>query len=260
MTDQTPLDAAHAAMTATEDDDTLRLRFYERVADSELFILLKTEPEADHIDPRLFPVDGTGYLLAFDREERLAAFAEATVPYAALSGRALVGMIAGQGIGLGLNLGTASETLLPPESVHWLAGILAHKPGVALDRPAGFGAPRIGPKLLAALTDKLVLAAGMAQGASLVSARYHGGREGHLLAFIGADPAAETALSQAVSEALIFADPDPSDALDVAFLAADDPLTDQIIRLGLRFDLPAPVARPTPTAPGTDPTKPPRLR
>ena len=41
MTEETPLDAAHAAMEAAPEDDAARLRFYERLADSELFLLLR---------------------------------------------------------------------------------------------------------------------------------------------------------------------------------------------------------------------------
>ena len=41
----TPLDMAHALMDAAPEDDAARLRFYERVADGELFLLLETEVE-----------------------------------------------------------------------------------------------------------------------------------------------------------------------------------------------------------------------
>ena len=40
MTETTALDAAHSAMTADPQDDAARLRFFERLADSELFLLL----------------------------------------------------------------------------------------------------------------------------------------------------------------------------------------------------------------------------
>ena len=46
MTEATPLDIAHAAMMADESDDAARLRFYERMADVELFLLLEAEPDA----------------------------------------------------------------------------------------------------------------------------------------------------------------------------------------------------------------------
>ena len=59
MTEHTPIDAAHAAMTAAPDDDTPRLRFYERLAASELFVLLEGDAEGDKITPQLFDAEGT---------------------------------------------------------------------------------------------------------------------------------------------------------------------------------------------------------
>ena len=43
MSDTTVLDLAHMAMEAAPEDDTARLRFFERVADSELFLLLDAD-------------------------------------------------------------------------------------------------------------------------------------------------------------------------------------------------------------------------
>ena len=54
MTEKTALDTAHAAMEAAPENDTARLRFYERLADSELFLMLKEEPRDDQISPDLF--------------------------------------------------------------------------------------------------------------------------------------------------------------------------------------------------------------
>jgi hypothetical protein len=54
----TDLDSAHAAMDAAPEDDAARLRFYERLADSELFMLLEGEPVADQIEPSLFEIEG----------------------------------------------------------------------------------------------------------------------------------------------------------------------------------------------------------
>ena len=68
MTEATPLDIAHAAMMADESDDAARLRFYERMADVELFLLLEDEPDADQVSPVLLE---DAYVLVFDRIERL---------------------------------------------------------------------------------------------------------------------------------------------------------------------------------------------
>ena len=94
MTEMTPLDLAHAAMEAAPEDDAARLRFFERLADSELFVLLDKEPEDDRISPDVFDTGEGQFVLVFDREERLAQFADRIVPYAALSGRVIAMTVA----------------------------------------------------------------------------------------------------------------------------------------------------------------------
>ena len=69
---ETPLDAAHAAMEAAPENDTLRLRFYERLADSELYLMLSEDPREDNITPDLFELPEATFALVFDREERLS--------------------------------------------------------------------------------------------------------------------------------------------------------------------------------------------
>ena len=121
MTELTPLDSAHAAMEAAVGDDAARLRFYERLADSELFILLSAETNGDQIEPDLFEVEGVSYVLVFDRETRLTEFVGHVAPYAALSGRAIAAMLAQEQLGLGLNLEVApSSILMPPEAFPFL--------------------------------------------------------------------------------------------------------------------------------------------
>ena len=121
----TSIDTAHAAMESSPNDDAARLRFFERIADAELFVLLEAEPTGDDIAPRLFRTGQGGFVLAFDREDRLAGFAGGPAPYAAMSGRAIAAMLAGQDIGLGLNLDVApSSILIPPGALSWLAATL----------------------------------------------------------------------------------------------------------------------------------------
>ncbi|MGY3437811.1 MULTISPECIES: SseB family protein [unclassified Marinovum] len=261
MTEITVLDSAHAAMEAEAADDTARLRFYERLADSEMFLLLTREPEGDSIEPELFEVADARFVLVFDREERLAQFTGKISPYAALSGRAIAAMLTGQGIGLAVNPEVApSSILIPPEAVDWLATTLAHGPTEAEARleevtpPAG-----LPDALLQALDAKLASATGLARFAYLAGVTYDSGAKGHILGFVGTAPGAEPALAGAVNEALTFSGIEAG-ALDVAFFAASDPTAAALARHGLRFDLPQPaqpLARP---APGSDPDKPPMLR
>lgn len=260
---ETPLDRAHAAMTAAPDDDAARLRFFERLGDAELFLLLEGEPEGDQITPRVFD-PGTGPLvLVFDRDDRLAAFVGAPAPYAALSGRVIAELLAAEDLGLGLNLDVApSSFLLPAAGVAWLARTTAQAPQAVEARLTEVTPPTGVPEvLLQALDTKLATATGLAQMAYLVGTEAGDGGRGHLLAFVGAAPGADAALARAVSEALVFSGLEAG-ALDVGFFDARAPMAERMARVGLRFDLPqpAPVRAPEAVAPGSDPDKPPRLR
>jgi len=129
-------------MDAAPDDDKLRLRFYERLADTELFLLLAGEPDGDQITPEIFDIADGRFVLVFDREARLSEFTGRIVPYAGLAGRTLVGMLAGQGIGLALNLQVApSEMLIPAEALDWLASTLENAPEEAEARITEVTAP-----------------------------------------------------------------------------------------------------------------------
>ncbi len=259
----TPLDEAHAAMDAAPGDDAARLAFHDRLASAELYLLLTREPErGDALDPHLFETSQGTFVLAFDRVERLAGFAEGSAPYAALSGRVLAAMLAGKGIGLALNPGVApSSYLMAPEAVTWLAETLSDAPDEMEARPEELSPPgNLPDRLLTALDGKLASARGLARMAYLAGVTWETGAKGHLLAFVDATPGAEGALARAVREALVFSGLEAG-ALDVAFFAAHDPVAGRLARVGLRFDLPkfeAAVAEPT--APGTDPDRPPRLR
>ena len=261
MTD-TPLDRAHAAMEAAPDDDAARLRFYERLADNELFILLTEEARNDQLSPRIFDLPDARYILVFDTEARMAEFAGRDVPYAALPGRAIAGMLAGQDIGLGLNLEVApSSILLPPAAVDWLAQTLGHAPEEVEGRIAAFHRPAGLPDaLLEGLDVKLGLAGGLAAFAYLVGTEDEKGVRSHLLAFIDARDGAQAALARAAGEALTFSGVDQG-VMDVGFFAASDPAAAALARHGLRIDLPQPAEAPAERpAPGSDPDKPPILR
>lgn len=259
----TTLDDAFAAMTAKTEDDTARLRFYERLADGEMILLLETESVGGQITPRVFDLEGGPVVLIFDTEDRLAAFTGIPAPYAALPGRVIAAQLAGQGIGLGINLGVApSSMLLPADAVDWLAETLDHAPEETQGRPETFHAPSGLPEtLIAGLDAKLARAGGLASFALLAAVTYSGGRKGHMLAFVDAVPGAEPALARASAEALRFSGIDAGE-MDVTFLTATDPAMLTMARVALRFDLPKPVAAEpeAPKAPGSDPNRPPILR
>ncbi len=242
--------------------DASRLRFYERLADAELFLLLAHEATGDRIEPQVYPVDGENYVLVFDRIERLAEFAGQTVPYAAMSGRAVINLLARHSLGLGVNLGTApSSILLPISAIDWLAEAIATRPSKRTERPTELHAPKSVPEpVLSGLQTKLELAAGFARQAYLAEVQYDGGRKSHILAFVDALPGAEPALSQAVSEALVFSGVEVGE-IDVVFFESSDPICARLSRAGVLFDLPRPTRSASePAAPGMDPAKPPKLR
>lgn len=265
MTDTTIvtlLDAAHAALDANPENEALRLRFFERLADGEMFLLLEAEPEGDTISPKVFDLETGPMVLIFDREERLAAFSGGIAPYAAMPGRVVAGMLAGQGIGLGVNLGVeASQMLLPPEALDWLAETLDSAPDETEAMPEQFHAPKDIPQVfLTGLDTKLARMGGLASAVYLAGVTYRGGKRGHMLAFIDAAPGAQSALARAVSESLVFSGLEAAE-IDVTFLHSADPAAAAMGRVALRFDLPE-LSRDAQTpgqAPGMDPKRPPRL-
>lgn len=257
----TDLDQAHAAMEAAPEDDNARLRFYERLADTELFMLLGAEAAGDQITPELFEIEDQRFALVFDREERLSQFVGRAAPYAGVPGRALAEMLNGQAIGLALNLEVApSAMLIPAEAVDWLVQTLSHGPQETEARLTEVASPKGLPEaVITGLDRKLAIAAGLARSAYLAAATYDDGARGHVLAFVDAVEGAENALASAASEALTFSGIEAG-MMDVLFIKASDPMAARLARVGLRFDLPEPETPHVPGAPGMNPERPPKLR
>lgn len=258
----TPLDTAHDAMESAPEDDSRRLAFFRLFADTELFMMLTGEHDGEEVSPTLFDVEGARYLVAFDLEERLTAFTDEITPYAALPGRGLAAMIAGEGIGIALNAELPSAMLIPPEAVDWLAQTLADGPAEIAVRPQSFHAPMNLPAdLMTALESSLANASGLAVAAWLAGVTYDDRSTGHLIGFVGAAPGTEAALAAMVREALVFSGLEEG-WLDVAFLAGDDPALAHLAGVGRALDIPSPQpeAPAAPSAPGSDPDRPPRLR
>lgn len=263
----TELDHAYQAMTG--GDDAAGLRFYRSLADATLFLLLEREAEGDQVAPRVFDLADGPVILAYDSEERLAVMGDAPLPYAALPGRVVAQLLAGQSqtgqaVSLGLNFGSgaASETLLPPEAMVWLAEMLEAVPDAVEATPQQFYAPQGLPvALTSALEAAVQAAAGLASAALLAGVRYADGSRGHMLAVINAHPAAEAALARAVAEALAFSGLDAGE-LDVTFLEGDAAPVASLARVAVVFEVPerAVVETLERPAPGMDPGKPPLLR
>lgn len=260
MSETTVLDQAHAAMQAAPEDDAAARAYYGALAAAELFVLLTEEAQDDQISPELFDLGDARFLLAFDTEDRLSRFADRIVPYAALSGRTVAQMLAGQGVGLAVNLEVApSAMLLPPEAMTWLVEMLGDGPREASAQVEEIGPPLGLPDvLLPALDARLAAAQGLARAAYLVGVTYADGTRSHLLGVLDALPEAEAALAGSVQEALQFSGLEAG-SLDVAFFGSSDPMAATLARHGLRFDLPEAPKPSLPSTPGMDPDKPPKL-
>lgn len=257
----TELDAAAQAMD--DGSEATRLAFFERLSDTELFLALEAEPApgAETAAPQVFETEGARFVLAFDRAARLAEFAGGSAPYLAVSGRALVQMLAGQGIGLALNpeAGPAARLIIPDE-IDWLHDQLSAAPTEAEARLVQIAPPPDLPSsLITALDRKLATAAGRARSAWLCAAAYDTGARGALLVFVDPAPGAEGALARAVQDALTFAGLEAA-ALDVSFTPSSGSFPARLAKVGLRFDLPEAARADARPAPGSDPDAPPILR
>ena len=257
---QTPLDQAHATMEASEAQS---LRFYERLADAELFLMLEEEASDDRARPLIFETSDGAFALVFDREDRLADFVDTPTPFVAMSGRRIAKTLAGEAIGLGLNLGVApSSMLMPPTTVDWLNEVLGAKSIVTEAVPEQLHPPKGLPEtLISALDIKLANMSGVVAAAYLVGVTYKGAQNGHMLAMIDVPNAAQEGVAEAISEALAFSGIEAGQ-LDVTFLDTTSPHIEGFANVGLKFDipdlvLPAPLK---PVAPGMDPKNPPKLR
>jgi type III secretion system (T3SS) SseB-like protein len=258
----TPLDAAHAHMTAAPENAVCRLRYYEQLAQSVLFLLLADEPAGGAVSPVIHSENGQDYVLVFDLEERLVAFTGVTSAHAALEGREVMSMLEGRDIGLAVNLNSGnSGYLLPPDVLDWLRDALSNR-GVAENAAAQEILPPLepDPELIAALHQRFARLAGKAEAAFLTGVRYRDGRRGNLLAFVGASQTDEPELQRIVAEVVSFRS--QTEALDVTFLTLDDPALVAIRKAGLQIQVPVPTPRQTlaPVAPGMDPDKPPKLK
>lgn len=254
--DPTPLDEA----SATGED----WPFWRAFVEGDLFLLLAEDARGAALSPRVFPVSDGALVLAFDTEDRMAAFSPVPVPYAALPGRVVAELAAGQGLGLGLNLGSgaASETVLPVAALEWLVETLATVPAEpAEDLPARVAPPVLPPAAEAAVAAAVRAATGLAEEALLAAVGWTDGRQGTLLAFPGVAADDQPALARAVAEALALSGLDAA-ALDVAFPAVEAGLTASLRRVARRY-VPRPEAAPAPPearGPGLDPARPPILR
>ncbi len=248
----TPLDAAHARMEAAHGEPARRA-FWGLVAASELHLWLETEAAGADVTPRIFEIEGERFALAFDAEDRLAAFAGGPSPHATLPGRRLATMLSEAGLGLGLNFDAPSQTLVRPQDVAWLSDMGGSSVQVTTGRPVALAPPDLPDAAFDAIDQRLAAAEGLARHAWLATATWEDGETSQLLAVDEAMAGAAEPIARFVAEALAFAGVET--AFDVMSVEPASALRDRLDRVAVRFDLPAP---PVPAPP--DRTRPPRLR
>lgn len=272
MSGETALDRA----MRESGGDAAAGRAVDALLSSQLFLLLDAahlhedaHANPGRLRPKTLPLEAGETALAFDTEERLAAFAGGEAAYAEVSGRLLAGMLAGEGVHLAVNPGVApSELFHEAAALRWMAEVSATRTEAQDAAPGAVGPPSAASEALAAALDaKLAaLAAGLAEawlvqadGPRLILALRERGTWGE-------DEAAErhrAALAKALGETARLAAPE-GPPLEAAFPApAEAAAWAAIRRVGLGFDLPAPAAPSGPQArpaPGSDPARPPKLR
>ncbi|MEM7270982.1 MAG: SseB family protein [Pseudomonadota bacterium] len=254
---QTPLDLAWIAAEAAHAGDAGMARYYDIFAATEFHLLIDAETLGSGApQPQLFPVEGVDTALIFDTETRLAAFAEGGA-HLTLTGRAVVGMFAGAGVQLGVNLGDApSATILPAEAVDWAASALRQPIEAADAETASLTIPRgVMPDMLMALDQKLA-----AMGAAVAEGWLCGLGRGLILCLVLRTPRAEQQVVAAMAETARFHGGDKA-AFDIAVLSPSDPKLEAARRVGLGFQPadPADAIKIERAAPGMDPSKPPKL-
>lgn len=256
---ETALDTAQAATAGEPDNTLLRLAFLERVVATELFVMIEDDA-GDAVAPVTFPTSEGAFVLAFDREDRLAEFAGGAAPYAAVSGRGLLAMLKDSDLGIGLNLQGNHAELLDVATLGWLRTMLAEVPEDMRGSPIEVDAPRGLPdRLIAALDARLAGMEGLALRAHLASVTYSDGGRGTLLAVVGVMQGREAAITRGIGETLVFSGLEAG-ALDVTFVEVGHPLEARLSKVALTFELPEVHGPEAPKAPGMDPDTPPRLR
>lgn len=252
---ETPLDLAHRASDQA-GTDRARMRFYDRLLDAELWVLLDETGDAF----RVFPLEDGPVVLAFDLPERLAEFAGGA-DTAILSGRSLVAELNGKGVGLGLNLGVApSSELLGADAVDWLAEQTTAPEDMVHARIVDVRpATTLTEDLVAALGEKSLSFTGLCRSIHVCDASLEDGAEACLLAIIDPLEGAEHAVAGGLIETVRLSADVTAEPV-ILPLSSADPLFQRLSRVSLKIEIPEPKT-PEPLAPpGSNPAKPPRLR
>lgn len=255
----TPLDAVLTEYMKDQTALDARLRVFEQFLSAELFIALKEEPVEDVIKPLLFDISDGRFALVFDKEDRLTSFLGGVQDFACLSGRALLELFRSQDVGLGVNLSQEEScALFTPEDLDWCAQFAVEPEQSEQKFLSVRSVVDFPPELLAALDRKIASLSGFAKSAYLVSLQDATGTSRNSLVFTDALLPSEKRIAETISETVRLSDSGHS--LDVVFLPKQHSAISSIEKFGLRFDISEPEQAQPLQAPGSDPSKPPKLR
>ncbi len=102
-------------------DDEQQAAYYELVLNTDFYIPI-CDPEAENTDsvvPLQFESEGKSYLMLFDSEERLTAWAKQPVRHAIIAGH-LMAKISTPEIHWAVNFGEGNAKEFVPDEIQWL--------------------------------------------------------------------------------------------------------------------------------------------
>ena len=113
--------ALDEALEKYREDDEHQDAYYELVLNTDFYIPI-CEPEEespDSVVPLQFESEGKSYLMLFDSEERLTAWAKQEVRHAVIAGHLLAEISTPQ-IHLAVNFGDGNAKEFVPDEIKWL--------------------------------------------------------------------------------------------------------------------------------------------
>lgn len=128
----TEIDQALDALRANPDDHKAQAGFYDLFLNSSFFVpvinetvRVGDESPAEQIEvPMIIEADGTDYLVFFDQQQRLDAWAEEEVASVQLPGHVLAEMTPAD-LHWAMNIGTDYNKQFAPDEIAWLKDVVA---------------------------------------------------------------------------------------------------------------------------------------
>jgi len=130
----TDLDQTLAALNANPEDPTAKMNFYSRFLQTIFFVPIQklksvVEGQEKEVElPLIIENDESDFLVFFDEQKRLNAWAEKHVPCAQMPGYAIA-EISSPGVWWAMNVGTGQDKQFNPDEIAWLKGVLAGAKG-----------------------------------------------------------------------------------------------------------------------------------